>query len=339
MKPTQYDYSAFAKQYSSREVYRYFMSGSYAIVKIIGLVVVFIVLGIFGLSTLFILTAVVRSVVPGSTGTVTIGLGWVLSAVLIMLAMWFIIKSTARVVAQTMRLRDFALANNMGFQLTAPPNNQPGTMFQYGSSRYFDQVITLPGTSKAMIGNYRYTTGSGKNRQVHTYGVVRVSLSRKLPHVMLDATSNNFLGRISNFGGFDSEQRIELEGDFNKFFSVYAPTNYGRDTLYWLTPELMDLLKTHFTAYDIEVIDNYAYLYSNRTFGLDETSVKNLLGLAEWLHDEFEENTRRYSDERVGSFATNTIAQPGRRLKRQIPWWFIVGAVIWIIIQLLSNFR
>src|SRR5690606_3882696 len=96
---------------------------------------------------------------------------------------------------------------------------------------------------------------------------------------------------------------------------------YERDMLYWLTPELMQLLKTHFASYDIEVMDNYVYLYSRNTFALDETGIKNLLSLSGWLHEEFEENTHRYSDERVGSFAANAITQPGRRLKRKFQWW------------------
>lgn len=142
--------------------------------------------------------------------------------------------------------------------------------------------------------------------------------------------------RFSNLGNFGKNQRIELEGNFNQHFNVYCPEDYGRDTLYWLTPELMALLIDHMARYDIEVIDNYVYVYS-RQFTLDEHTIRNLIGLGTWIYQEFEENTHRYADERIGSFSTNMVAEQGRRLKRRIPWVLVAIVIACIVYAFTSQ--
>ena len=36
------------------------------------------------------------------------------------------------------------------------------------------------------LGNYQYTTGSGKNRSTHKWGFLALHLDRRLPHIVLD---------------------------------------------------------------------------------------------------------------------------------------------------------
>jgi hypothetical protein len=288
----------------------------------------------------FVMTIFVTLAALSSKNALVTGLVFVMFLGGSMLLGYYIIQQTIKSIKESMRLRDFAATNGLEFSEYKPPDNQPGLIFGCGDSRMFTKQLTFRGPStQTFFGNYQYTTGSGKSRQVHTYGVLRISISRKLPHVVLDARSNNFLGKVSNISFLDSSQKIELEGDFSTFFDVYAPRDYGRDMLYWLTPELMEILKTHFAQFDIELVDNHVYLYKHKDFTLDQTGVKNILETAEWLHGEFEQNTRRYSDDRVGSFAANTVSEPGRRLKKKIPWWLIVGFILWVVFEAIRIIR
>lgn len=255
----------------------------------------------------------------------------------IVYVVWRSLKQSA---LTALRAKSFAEANKLrllGHADTQDPTLHPGLIFQLGSDRQFVPAFEFPNNANTIVGNYQYTTGSGKNRRVHQHGFVRIRLSRKLPHVLLDATSNNFMRRVSNLSTFKDEQKIELEGDFNQYFNTYAPVNYGRDTLYWLTPELMELLKIHMSSYDIEVVDNYVYVYSQGSFSMNEQTMPKLLDLAAWLHHEFEENTDRYSDERVGSFTANVIAEPGKRLKKGVPWLAIIATIVYIIIEFMAE--
>ncbi len=273
------------------------------------------------------------AVLPSSVfGDTAMFITWPLTGAIVY-GLW---KVMARHITRILQIKKFAETNNITY-LDGEPNNQPGLIFQPGNSKRFYPALELPNTPHLIFGNYRYTIGSGKSRQTYRYGFIRVQLSRKLPHVILDATSNNFMGRFSNLAWFGTKQRIELEGDFNKYFSVHCPENYGRDTLYWLTPELMELLKNHMSNYDIEIVDNYVYAYTRSRFKLHEQTIRSLIGLGSWLHHEFEENTHRYSDERIGSYAANVVAKQGRRLKQRFSWISIAVVILYITIRILAE--
>lgn len=64
------------------------------------------------------------------------------------------------------------------------------------------------------MGNYRYTTGSGKNRTTHHWGYMVLALDRALPHMMLDSRANNRLFGATNLPTyFKKDQVLSLEGD------------------------------------------------------------------------------------------------------------------------------
>jgi hypothetical protein len=333
MNTKQYDYSAFSRRYTLNQLWQHFKTyGKYGVLKIAGFG---IIVAVFAFMT-GVFASVISSILQSTAATVTV---WAVFGLGSVLAMYLLVRATVNSMKKSMQLKDFAATNQLTFHENKAPLDHPGVLFQYGDSRMFTRQLIVPDSTQAVVGNYQYATGSGKSRRVHTYGVLRVTLSRKLPHVVLDARSNNFLGHISNISYLDSSQQIQLEGDFNSFFTVYAPGDYGRDMLYWLTPELMEILKTHFAQYDIELVDNYVYLYAQQDFQLNQTGITNLLATAAWLHNEFEDNTKRYRDDRVGSFAANIVAEPGRRLKQKFPWWIIVGILIWILVQFLDAIR
>jgi hypothetical protein len=48
-------------------------------------------------------------------------------------------------------------------------------------------------------------------------------------------------------------QKLGLEGDFDKYFQVYAPIDYEVEVLEFLSPDVMDLLKENLRSYDMKV--------------------------------------------------------------------------------------
>jgi hypothetical protein len=230
-----------------------------------------------------------------------------------------------------LRLMRFAADNHLHFEPFSHANDQPGAIFQLGK----DQVIEhkLSGTYTGLdfeIGNFFYMTG-GKNNQKRWYGMLRIKLSRRLPNVLLDGKQNNKL-HISNMPNFKNNQRLQLEGDFNNYFDLYVPKGYERDALYFMTPELMALLIDHGAKFDIEVIDNYLYIYSDDQFDLDnEVALRAIFDLIPLMGKEFEENTQRYADATIGDRAANMVAVPGRRLKRTFSWVGIIFVIIYLI--------
>lgn len=338
MDPKTFDYSPLTKQYSNRELWAHFkktLPTNKIVLAVLAAVIIPTILFFQFLINIAASAVVFGFLLPSAiTGVriVAIILIDVACPIGIYYALW---RLDAHYMTKNMRNQAFATANGLQY-LRGAPDQETGMLFSLGNERMFTDGFVMAGQERLTVANYQYTTGSGKSRHVHEWGIIRCDVSRKLPNILLDATSNNFMKRFSNLGNFGDDQKIELEGDFNQYFNVRCPTGYGTDTLYWLTPELMQLLKKYMAAYDIEVIDNHVYAYREKFFELDQTGIQNGLLLANWLYAEFEQNTHRYSDERVANPASNVISEPGRRLRRKTPWVIATITFIYLALRIID---
>ncbi len=253
------------------------------------------------------------------------------------------------------RLSQFANAN--GF-VPCPPSvgpGYPGSIFSIGSSRRsYDRIQSASGRFLD-IGNYRYTTGSGKNRQTHTWGFMALQLDRRLPHMVLDARSNNGLFGGTNLPSqFSKDQILTLEGNFNEYFTLFCPREYERDALYVFTPDLMALLVDQTSSFDVEIVDDWMFVYSAQPLPvLNPMMWQRMFRIVNTVGAKTLDQTEHYRDERMvptdlsvlaGAATTgNLIATQGQRLKKRINWVAIViiaGVVIvwlWTIVGTLGS--
>lgn len=238
------------------------------------------------------------------------------------------VKANARMRA---RLYKFATHNGLTMLEGVLEPGYAGMIFDEGHSRAISIGFVFP--ARAEVGNYTYTTGSGKNRQTHAWGYMKVKLPRKLPHMVLDAKQNNSLGLFSNLPDtFNKEQALALEGDFNKHFTLYAPKQYERDALYVFAPDVMAKLIDNGGGFDMEVIDDKLFIYKNGGFDLgSEVGIMPLLNIVDSIASELREQTDYYADERVADRAQNIIAPQGIRLKRGINWLSVFFFVLFIL--------
>lgn len=236
-------------------------------------------------------------------------------------------------------LKRFTKANNLIYVGSDYPTELPGTIFGVGDERCF-MGGCASSDEKWLIANYSYTKGSGKNRTTVTFGVVRLKLPRKLPHILLDSKKNNFFILTNLPGNFTSDQKLQLEGDFNNYFTVYAPLNYQRDALYILTPELMAILVEKGEEYDFEVVDDNLFIYTSiqLNFGRKnmQKTVERMTAIAEQIGGEFSDNVRLYADSRVeNSRHLNVVGAEGVRLRGGISWGSTAIAVVVVAVFIL----
>ncbi len=226
------------------------------------------------------------------------------------------------------RLDRFASANGLVFGRSDRNPNYPGSIFGQGSDRVVTEHLRSASGRFLDYGNYRYTTGSGKSRSVHDWGFLALQLDRALPNMVLDATSNNGLFGGTNLPAYFSKKQIlHLEGDFDRYFTLYCPQEYERDALYIFTPDLMALLIDEASPFDVEIIDSWMFVYSGSTFDLSQPAIhERLFTIIETVGAKTLTQTDRYVDERVGDVTANIVAPQGQRLKRGVS----VGAVIFI---------
>ena len=297
-----------------------------------GIVVVFMIVTFAG-------TAISISVSSMSDGGDPIGfLGSIFPALFIGLIVFAAIVVVGRLLngrnwETWYRLETFANANGMIFSPVDHNPYYPGAIFNLGDSRKSLNHLRSASDRYLDIGNYQYTTGSGKNRSTHNWGFMALHLDRRLPNMVLDSKANNGLFGGTNLPAyFDKKQILSLEGNFNDYFTLYCPREYERDALYVFTPDLMALLIDNAAPFDVEIVDDWMFVYSARPFPSADPGVyQRLFRIVDTVGAKTLAQTDRYVDENVGNFAANFVAPQGQRLKRG----WSVGAVITIVAFLL----
>ncbi len=232
---------------------------------------------------------------------------------------------------QRLRMSRFALANGLVYEPRSPGPSYPGAIFGLGSSRAVTDHFRTAEGRFIDFGTYSYVTGSGKNRTTHRWGFLAMQLDRALPHMVLDSRANNGLfGTTTLPTTFRRDQVLSLEGDFDRFFTLYCPREYERDALYVFTPDLMALAIDEAAPFDLEIVDEWLFVYSTAPFPLaDAATYQRLLRIVSTVGAKALSQTDRYVDERIGEFSANLVAPRGRRLERGFPWGVAaVGAVV-----------
>ena len=273
-----------------------------------------------------------------------VGLGMALIVVALVVAIVLLIEHRYKRAA---RFWYFARANNFSYRYFFSNPAYTGMIFQQGHSRHASNIIYVPENESFAafeMGDYQYTTGSGKERETHDWFYMSIEMDRQLPHMVLDSRANNvkFFGKdlMTNLPEpFSKDQILSLEGDFNTSFTLYAPKEYERDALYIFTPDLMTLLMDQSTQFDAEIIDNEVYFYHRYSVDrLNPTTMYQLLTIIHTIGMKMYRQTDYYADERVGNRANDVVAQGGRRLKQGVNWFVVVIMIIIFAVWIIPNF-
>ena len=258
-----------------------------------------------------------------------------------------IVVSYRRRGLQRYRISRFAAANNLVYEDAVDNPPLPGMIFGRGSRRASTAVVRGFQPRFVEFANYQYTVSSGNNSTTHRWGYVAVKLDVPLPHIVLDAVGTNALG--SNLpAALSKDQRLSLEGDFDRYFHLYCPRGYEADALYLFSPDIMARFIDNAAALDVEIVDDWLFLYMQRPASTtDPATWAWLFGTVGALMSKFEQ-WARWRDERLRGvqhpspqiaapaqalpFAPPTalltpppgVAEPGRRLKRRTPWVAVI---------------
>ena len=229
----------------------------------------------------------------------------------------------------------FAQANGLRFDQVASPPVLGGGPFERYTSGYVIDGVSGPGwqtgnlqsetplellpTSFAELAGTVVVGRPGSDDPSTPLGFVSLTLPRQLPNLVLDAKRNNSLFGSSLLYAPIGNQRLSLEGDFDDYFNLYAPTGYERDALYVFTPDLMALMIDETSDFDVEIRGDQLVVYA--TQGLDLSKPATWLWIERIMSVVGAKTFRRadgYADERVGNVAANTIAPEGQALRRTI---------------------
>ena len=229
-----------------------------------------------------------------------------------------------------MRLQEFGRDNGLTFSPSDPDPSYPGAIFSHGSNRAaVDHFRPVEGKFFD-FGNFQYVVSNGKSSTTVTWGFLAMNLDRRLPHMFLDSRQNNSFGSFGLSGLFDRDQVLSLEGDFDNWFTLYCPKQYERDALYVFTPDLMALCIDEAAPFDIEIVDDWMFVYSLRPFKMDDPHLlARVFRIIATVGAKALRQTDRYRDEKVAApFVANVVAQPGQRLRRRFPMGVVIALVV-----------
>lgn len=278
-------------------------------------VIVAVVFGMVFLPTIgFTLFGLMEGIASGDAGFGALfSLPALIPFVIAAIAIPLLVISRGRTRESTYRIARFAQANGMTFRPFVSDPPLPGMIFHLGHSRMASQLVRGQEPRFVEFGNYRYTTGSGKNKTTHSWGYVAVKLDVPLPNIVLDALGNNGLG--SNLPStFSKDQRLSLEGDFDRHFTLYCPSGYEADALYLFTPDIMARFIDHAAQLDVEIVDDWLFLYMRRPASTTDVSTWAwLFGTVGALLGKFDQ-WARWRDDRLRSTQHVAAPQPATRL-------------------------
>lgn len=321
------DYAPLAQAVSYKELFGYLkeLPRNKKIVLWVaaGIDMLFVILGIIALPW------TLASINAGSVDSFQANFVWVIVGVAALLAPVVYLYSQQEAV----RIKRFIHANNLTYYHGPLVGDNKGLIFQYGHSKSFEYVFGLKNSPIREFGTYSYVTGSGKSSQTHYYSYVLVKLPRTLPNMVLDSRENNIFGQTGLPKTLSKDQVLELEGDFNNYFTLYAPKQYERDALYIFTPDVMQAMVDAPNRYDGEIVDDEFYLYTKRLSIHDTDAIEELLSIASRITGQLDKQATNYRDERVASSTRNSIATPGARLKSPI-----VSQAIIVVIAVLATY-
>ena len=197
-----------------------------------------------------------------------------------------------------------------------------GSGWRYGEYRV-TAYTELRDNALRYKSSYRYTA------------VVAITLPRMLPNLFFD--SHVAHGDSMRFR-LDGSQRLKLEGNFDNYFTLYAPLHYPVDTLSFITPEVMEAMIAA-GDYDIEIAGNTMYLYGEG-IERDPAAFVTMAQKAVLIYDKLMNNIVTYRDERVPE-------EQGRRIVSAFAWtlrksllgsWaFAIGLFVLLVFYLLAS--
>lgn len=175
-----------------------------------------------------------------------------------------------------------------------------------------------------------------------------------VPHLILGSTKAGGISKQLPVH-LDQDQRISLEGDFDRHFRVFAPADYGTDALYLLAPDVMVSLVDHAGSFNVEMVDDTVVFFAPGAADFSRAEAWEAFGgLINGAVPVVSRAAARYRDDRVTgqgdpvaiSAFRATMADPsapwfeperkidaaGRRLKlrdRRVGLGAILGAIGW----------
>jgi hypothetical protein len=158
-------------------------------------------------------------------------------------------------------MQQIAGAIGFRYQPTGSLRGLGGKFFQLGTSPEIEDVLCGVYRGRPIeIFNYSFTIQQGRSSHTEHYTIFALTVDGVLPDIAL--TPRSFLIADSIASAPDADVEITLEGDFNKYFHLYAPKAFDVEIRVIFQPDLMMELIEKYQSYRIEIASSRLYVVS-----------------------------------------------------------------------------
>ena len=195
------------------------------------------------------------------------------------------------------RLHRFAVDNGLSYVPEAVGLRRSGVIYAAGTSPRGYDILSAGPESAFEIGNFQYAGDWRSERALRRFGYFRLRLPGPLPHMVLEAQRNRrWFGRSNLPWRFRPAQALLLEGDFDRYFHLHVPEGFEQDALYLFTPDLMVLFMDRAADFDVEIVDDWMYVYSPKPFRMtDRRTYERLFQVLDTVGRRTLERSARYT--------------------------------------------
>lgn len=202
---------------------------------------------------------------------------------LILLLPFFVYTAFAGSISTKIRhqfYQQFALANGYAYAQNGNVPNLNGALFTIGHTpRIADTVSGQYQSRPLWLFDYSYITGYGKSQQTHLATVFKIDFQKLLPPILLAGNAQYYGGLGPNF---KNSEKLQLEGDYNKYFELYTKKEFEMEALQICTPDFMEKTKDQWSQFSIDCNNTSLYIYSNKWIQT-KVELENMYSLAEYL--------------------------------------------------------
>ncbi len=180
-------------------------------------------------------------------------------------------------------MRRFAAANGYTYEATGILENENGTLFQIGHSKYVEDIVS--GAYKGCplrLFTYHYTIGFGRNKKTYTCMVFELTFDTHLPRILLRSKQQSFGGSSFIKSAIDHPNEVKLEGNFGTYYEFGVDEQYEIEALQIFTPDLMAQLIDLPQKFSIEFIGNKLFIYADKAIG-KRHELHYFYDVAKWL--------------------------------------------------------
>ncbi|MGV9002270.1 MAG: hypothetical protein ACOH18_04950 [Candidatus Saccharimonadaceae bacterium] len=184
----------------------------------------------------------------------------------------------------TARLYRFAVANNAHIIVNQTDLDYEGTLFKQGRYRTIDNAAVF--TDEKEIGNYKYVLRTRGTYFTHAWGYMRVKLKTPLPHILLDSKKNSLVhsGIVNLPSHLSMDHTVHLENSFNDDYTLYVSVDYRQSTPDVFIAEALTELVNNGLHYNLEIVDDYLYLYTPLLKFKSEENIREALVILEKIN-------------------------------------------------------